>query len=244
MHHVSQGLSPRARGNLASADISAPIGGSIPACAGQPPTIFARRGPRQVYPRVRGATGEGRKSTGRRRGLSPRARGNRGVETLETLRQRSIPACAGQPAKGGSQRAVGEVYPRVRGATRPTFGAIGSIRGLSPRARGNPRDAIDVGGLVGSIPACAGQPSERAARAGSERVYPRVRGATPTERMFAARATGLSPRARGNRWRMRFKSGGKRSIPACAGQPRMARARPARGWVYPRVRGATRSTFS
>ncbi len=112
-----EGLSPRARGNR---EVSAVLGvgrGSIPACAGEPIHPGAISIADQVYPRVRGGTCSRIKLLEAVCGLSPRARGNRSIDMILILCDRSIPACAGEP-HGGRHRARGAaVYPRVRGGT-------------------------------------------------------------------------------------------------------------------------------
>ena len=51
-------------------------------------------------------------------------------------------------------------------------------RGLSPRVRGNPQPLAEVFHTLGSIPACAGEPSRSATWACIQTVYPRVCGGT------------------------------------------------------------------
>ena len=50
---------------------------------------------------------------------------------------------------------------------------------------------------------------------------------------------GLSPRVRGNHSAPYLPTLGRRSIPACAGEPPTARRALPRSWVYPRVCGGT-----
>ena len=71
------GLSPRVRGN--QVDRAARQNGerSIPACAGEPSLSFLSVVLAEVYPRVCGGTRRRRMVRRRRRGLSPRVRGNR-----------------------------------------------------------------------------------------------------------------------------------------------------------------------
>ena len=54
---VSDGLSPRVRGNPLCLDASAPHRWSIPACAGEPTSRMGRKRRDMVYPRVCGGTG-------------------------------------------------------------------------------------------------------------------------------------------------------------------------------------------
>ena len=97
MMAVSKGLSPRMRGNLATAQISARRRRSIPAYAGEPETAQILAISAEVYPRVCGGTLYRCKQPRRSRGLSPRMRGNRRRIPLGDAPPRSIPAYAGEP---------------------------------------------------------------------------------------------------------------------------------------------------
>ena len=113
---ANSGLSPRVRGNPASAADVARRRGSIPACAGEPQAGSGTVIERRVYPRVCGGTtfcGVRKAICG---GLSPRVRGNLESLTQEQVTARSIPACAGEPIRASI--ALPELYglsPRVRG---------------------------------------------------------------------------------------------------------------------------------
>ena len=93
------GLSPRVRGNLAQGPILDPFCGSIPACAGEPARVGCSMTTRTVYPRVCGGTDPGPGVLRRADGLSPRVRGNLPPLDRYGHTQRSIPACAGEPAQ-------------------------------------------------------------------------------------------------------------------------------------------------
>ena len=153
------GLSPRARGNPASAPRCASRSGSIPACAGEPVGGLLTRAQLKVYPRVRGGTARRVESHRSTLGLSPRARGNLSEVAAHQVKSRSIPACAGEPAKSASGELQYPVYPRVRGGTMKVAQAEKAAAGLSPRARGNHRRGLPDGPGRGSIPACAGEPA-------------------------------------------------------------------------------------
>ena len=79
IQHAPQGLSPHARGNHVLRHISDRCRRTIPACTGKP--VSGKRPLRMVmdYPRMHGETG--RDAAGRHDdpGLSPHARGNRGL---------------------------------------------------------------------------------------------------------------------------------------------------------------------
>ncbi len=70
-------------------------------------------------------------------------------------------------------------------------------------------------------------------------VYPRLCGGTLVAVDAAARNAGLSPPVRGNPCMAADPGHGRRSIPACAGEPRIAQVISAADRVYPRLCGGT-----
>ena len=125
------------------------------------------------------------------------------------------------------------------GGTICTPRRAGICEGLSPRVRGNQCGGNIARVVVGSIPACAGEPWCWCAARRGHRVYPRVCGGTVIITCRPANALGLSPRVRGNPpqpGRPRQCGG---SIPACAGEPSHPPGAIAPREVYPRVCGGT-----
>ena len=236
--HV-EGLSPRVRGNRALQRLGQHDLGSIPACAGEPRAGLPAPLRRRVYPRVCGGTVAMDRVEDEHTGLSPRVRGNR-LQVVDVLVDRgSIPACAGEPrGRGGSLR-CGGVYPRVCGGTAVGDGHARVHQGLSPRVRGNPVGQLPEAVARGSIPACAGEPSRRAATPWTARVYPRVCGGTDGLGRRPFLQLGLSPRVRGNQAAWNEADLPLGSIPACAGEPAGRHRRCGSGGVYPRVCGGT-----
>ena len=233
------GLSPRVRGNPHPPHRKVKREGSIPACAGEPSPPRPAKSIRRVYPRVCGGTVGSRHSNHPAAGLSPRVRGNPAGTAGAAARRGSIPACAGEPPKVGRSARWAGVYPRVCGGTGLPRTGHERHQGLSPRVRGNlVRDDVADGG-IGSIPACAGEPTRACRRGRLHGVYPRVCGGTLNGEALAFRFEGLSPRVRGNRGRNGEVAQRPGSIPACAGEPR--RRSTVGGWsrVYPRVCGGT-----
>ena len=114
--------------------------------------------------------------------------------------------------------------------------------GLSPRVRGNPALESQTTVLVGSIPACAGEPPPLHRPIPKSAVYPRVCGGTGKSLTVATSPRGLSPRVRGNRDIALPESSGYGSIPACAGEPSLGSTRTTPATVYPRVCGGTALT--
>ena len=213
--------------------------GSIPACAGEPKGNCEVATGLRVYPCVRGGTRRQECTCRYSAGLSPRARGNRcpsGSLRIERVYPRVRGGTKTDPrVRGGtgcpvSPRARGNriqdtnliaarVYPRVRGGTGCQDTVAHCRKGLSPRARGNPRRSGNSGLPDGSIPACAGEPDKSSASRGLNRVYPRVRGVTASTPRPASSPAGLSPRARGNPPFPAPRPDFEGSIPACAGEP-------------------------
>ena len=212
---------------------------SIPAWAGEPGRSSWAGAIHAVYPRVGGGTGVAWPSTTYCAGLSPRGRGNRIRPVSKRCLERSIPAWAGEPLFAARAARRAAVYPRVGGGTGEIV--VGQLRciGLSPRGRGNRFFSAFGNGLIGSIPAWAGEPSDRASCGISPGVYPRVGGGTSGIAGAEPKYWGLSPRGRGNRPQTGEKLLYVRSIPAWAGEPRpLSLARPIVR-VYPRVGGGT-----
>ena len=222
---IVPGLSPRVRGNPRIGRRPGRMGGSIPACAGEPRGKRPIRTSRKVYPRVCGGTRDEEDEMKTKKGLSPRVRGNPRVcggtivETtsavpLEGLSPRvrgnpvrgreiqenpgSIPACAGEPSRHTRLGWKARVYPRVCGGTLTEEALRAAETGLSPRVRGNLRPQIPGRRRTGSIPACAGEPRWERCQERQYRVYPRVCGGTPDSTRWRRRMKGLSPRVRGN----------------------------------------------
>ena len=234
------GLSPRVRGNRLLPYAGVRKHRSIPACAGEPSAAHRSVRATGVYPRVCGGTGRIAHNQNRVKGLSPRVRGNLPHRAAGTIRQGSIPACAGEPRVCCTQARTQKVYPRVCGGTLPCGPPSTSTAGLSPRVRGNRVATIIALGLVRSILACAGEPAGPPSLSPATRVYPRVCGGTPSPLAIRWQSPGLSPRVQGNLPHRAAGTIRQGSIPACAGEPYRRGMQSPSGQVYPRVCGGTR----
>ena len=212
---------------------------SIPARAGEPYHYGAIGRYRRVYPRACGGTADSMSMKQRRRGLSPRVRGNLNRVGDYRKRQRSIPARAGEPGSACALRRHTWVYPRACGGTHHRPDQEGSRGGLSPRVRGNPNVECIASPRKRSIPARAGEPYSGCKAHSRPRVYPRACGGTPTVGTNPPAAGGLSPRVRGNLSASASASGRVGSIPARAGEPRANGVRLRQAGVYPRACGGT-----
>ena len=234
-----QGLSPRVRGNHYPGRGACLSLRSIPACAGEPGGELGHIENHAVYPRVCGGTERMAVRLQAMRGLSPRVRGNRPAAGAGVLRLRSIPACAGEPPSATNWHSSLQVYPRVCGGTTPPDTSSKAIEGLSPRVRGNRASSRLCSTGLRSIPACAGEPGQLPLVLNRAEVYPRVCGGTVARRREQGSGRGLSPRVRGNPDVYIIAVHIGRSIPACAGEPRLSTMPAWSLWVYPRVCGGT-----
>ena len=105
--------------------------------------------------------------------------------------------------------------------------------------RGNRSRRASASAGHGSIPAHAGEPGGISDCPRRRWVYPRACGGTAVSRSAETGSGGLSPRMRGNRCAVSPMAGGRRSIPAHAGEPAISNYP---GWgteVYPRACGGT-----
>ena len=172
------GLSPRVRGNPKQDICESRIGGSIPACTGEPEALEEPWLDPTVYPRVYGGTDEPWMGIPGHQGLSPRVRGNPRLGQVGESARGSIPACTGEPNPIRQRRRDGEVYPRVYGGTARRLLQWVWGAGLSPRVRGNLPGDTNTVAVTRSIPACTGEPPASFARSEERKVYPRVYGGT------------------------------------------------------------------
>ena len=145
----------------------------------------------------------------------------------------------GNPGFGSWLSSSTKVYPRACGGT--VIQRVGGYfkRGLSPRVRRNRRRLGRERVVHGSIPARAGEPQRRRARAGPLGVYPRACGGTLHRETGISPIVGLSPRVRGNLLSPHRIPEEMRSIPARAGEPCWPTALTCATKVYPRACGGT-----
>ena len=138
---LCRGLSPRVRGNRYDVQGRDPLRGSIPARAGEPCSWRRSACAGPVYPRACGGTIAGHLGVLDESGLSPRVRGNHWAVPSATRFAGSIPARAGEPRAGAPPTPASPVYPRACGGTPRIRVGNGLCEGLSPRVRGNLREA-------------------------------------------------------------------------------------------------------
>ncbi len=129
-----------------------------------------------VYPRWRGELDRTASVVSSGSGLSPLARGTPVFANLWTIAIRFIPAGAGNTVDGEFFIAGAPVYPRWRGEHDRLRHLAVADQGLSPLARGTPRQKVNAAKNERFIPAGAGNTIEIVFGIYSEAVYPRWRG--------------------------------------------------------------------
>ena len=237
--HRRVGLSPRSRGNPRPSCGHGGPGRTIPALAGEPRPFTFVIGKTRDYPRARGGTRSSFTLGYRQPGLSPRSRGNLRLLEPNTDLRGTIPALAGEPVSVTKSGYQPRDYPRARGGTSSRFCPVRSRPGLSPRSRGNLRHRSLASARSGTIPALAGEPHSFRRRALRSKDYPRARGGTVWSVGSLMKASGLSPRSRGNRNRSNLSKIRTGTIPALAGEPETTHSRFWSKRDYPRARGGT-----
>ena len=95
---LGMGRPPRMRGSLVVFVQDANRFGSIPACAGEPPSRLCDLAGRGVDPRVCGGAGISHAAPPLHPGRSPRVRGSPMPTARGDFERGSIPACAGEPS--------------------------------------------------------------------------------------------------------------------------------------------------
>ena len=191
------GSSPLARGLRGRGRPDGGDEGIIPARAGFTAGSRARARRRSDHPRSRGVYSSASQSMHHMTGSSPLARGLRRDVSLETERDRIIPARAGFTSRPGAGSHGARDHPRSRGVYRPLASGPPRCGGSSPLARGL-RHPLG-GGARGPriIPARAGFTAPSPPPAAPAGDHPRSRGVYLNRTSSEPMRRGSSPLARG-----------------------------------------------
>ena len=150
------GSSPRVRGTQHAVRLADGGRGIIPACAGN---TLARKAER-AFPRDH-----------------PRVCGEHAAFDIDiAVNLGIIPACAGNTASASTLRLTARDHPRVCGKHSYVICKAATLAGSSPRVRETPVEVAEPCGLVGIIPACAGNTSANNDEYLLMRDHPRVCG--------------------------------------------------------------------
>ena len=176
-------------------------------------------------------------------GSSPRVRGIRVCRGVRCIRDRFIPACAGNTIPSRQCRQRNPVHPRVFGEYAPPDIMDSVFVGSSPRVRGIRCVLLRYCPNGRFIPACAGNTLKRLNPDPSTTVHPRVCGEYMTLATGPTPISGSSPRVRGIRSQQEYCDRARRFIPACAGNTELGAYTSPLQAVHPRVCGEYRIGF-
>ena len=190
-----------------------------------------------VHPRMRGERDTEKPAQRIRDGSSPHARGTRHRARPRQLRQRFIPACAGNAHSGWRGRQLQAVHPRMRGERMSSKNLVARGDGSSPHARGTQRAPRTHRTGRRFIPACAGNAILVSLPTISPKVHPRMRGERIDLYIITQGPNGSSPHARGTLEETTINPLITRFIPACAGNALMESTPVGYCSVHPRMRG-------
>ena len=192
------GPSPRAWGSLPPPHLAATGRRSIPTCVGLTGVWWCRGRRSTVHPHVRGAHGDQRRASPRRRGSIPTCVGLTLPESGQPPLASVHPHVRGahQDQANGTLKAA--VHPHVRGAHADHVYARAEADGPSPRAWGSPGGFPRAASGPRSIPTCVGLTEMPSPVRCSAAVHPHVRGAHPRRIWAASSSSGPSPRAWGS----------------------------------------------
>ena len=191
------GPSPRVRGIPHDGGDQHRSDGSIPARAGNPVAASSELTVVGVHPRACGESRSHSRTVSTGTGPSPRVRGILRDTRSPGRPTGSIPARAGNPRRRGQRLDDRAVHPRACGESGVLRGRRRTGGGPSPRVRGIPAGAPGRDRGPASIPARAGNPSERLPGPRLERVHPRACGESRCRDAAEAWRVGPSPRVRG-----------------------------------------------
>ena len=231
------GSSPRGRGTPTSRPRPPPRPRFIPAWAGNASGALCAFGDKTVHPRVGGERAAVAARNPRGAGSSPRGRGTQTRPPVRLPTRRFIPAWAGNATGVGACAPGSTVHPRVGGERAELRQRDFPETGSSPRGRGTPASPASSGTWRRFIPAWAGNAGAASPGCSAATVHPRVGGERVVPISTVATSVGSSPRGRGTRVPVLFRSTSRWFIPAWAGNARAGIHRLHGHAVHPRVGG-------
>ena len=235
---VRAGSSPRVRGKLFRWRRMCQRQRIIPARAGQTQPARRNTSHRPDHPRACGANATAVDNCVPGNGSSPRVRGKLPVGDAGDLRDRIIPARAGQTPSASPARPSSPDHPRACGANLGVAAIKMAADGSSPRVRGKRGRSCEHAVRTRIIPARAGQTtvSQNPIRESTD--HPRACGANVSVFLDRRGVGGSSPRVRGKRHPPAPEKKPMRIIPARAGQTGTRPESPRTATDHPRACGA------
>ena len=214
------GSSPLTRGARDGIRHGIPPWRLIPAHAGSTakasPPVFSI----SAHPRSRGEHAKKSKSRNLGKGSSPLARGTPQGNFTLAVKERLIPACAGNTAPHSQSAKPRSAHPRSRREHSSKVCCVSAQPGSSPLARGTPDTLHEKVPRERLIPAHAGNTLGTAAGYPHATAHPRSRGEHHKEGIKNGHVCGSSPLARGTLLLRATGGVNFRLIPARAGNTR------------------------
>ena len=173
---VFSGSSPLSRGILPASWAARTASRIIPALAGNTASWSSPLRYDEDHPRSRGEYPAHWASASHQDGSSPLSRGIPPTCGNTSWRTGIIPALAGNTLPLAADKAQGPDHPRSRGEYVAASPRPKAVPGSSPLSRGIPPTLYHSIGLVGIIPALAGNTLPRTRREGGLQDHPRSRG--------------------------------------------------------------------
>ena len=212
------GSSPLTRGKPATYQVTAKLGGLIPAHAGKTALAASPSGSWRAHPRSRGENSTPKKLPSKLPGSSPLTRGKPGRVPRGMHARGLIPAHAGKTSWNRRPTPTARAHPRSRGENLTGRQGLGKSWGSSPLTRGKRRSQpVDLPG-DGLIPAHAGKTYQFCEHNQQPKAHPRSRGENIVSRIIVFTFRGSSPLTRGKRAFRRVPRGHPGLIPAHAGK--------------------------
>ena len=231
------GSSPLSRGILNARHINLRWIRIIPALAGNTTPAKASWSASSDHPRSRGEYMGGAVWIRYLVGSSPLSRGIRMVNSQEEVRERIIPALAGNTTSGSVTLAALPDHPRSRGEYQIQAENRRLLHGSSPLSRGIRDERFQCHQHSGIIPALAGNTPLFELEILCEPDHPRSRGEYPLTINLFPLILGSSPLSRGIQTVSEKSWEGGRIIPALAGNTPFQRGTTGSATDHPRSRG-------
>ena len=231
------GSSPRGRGTHVVGDRWVCGARFIPAWAGNTATHILSFSLSPVHPRVGGEHSRTMARLTHWAGSSPRGRGTHQGHGYAEVRDRFIPAWAGNTRSPRLKPCWCSVHPRVGGEHPAKLRTVLRSVGSSPRGRGTLEEYRYRTAHIRFIPAWAGNTFRYPAEALPTTVHPRVGGEHIAGGGVTASENGSSPRGRGTPVARTTTRCRRRFIPAWAGNTSCGTPGGSAHTVHPRVGG-------
>ena len=212
------GSSPLTQGKRRCIDPVPETVGFIPTHAGKTSSSSCITGLSPAHPHSRGENSAMLKHRDITGGSSPLTRGKLGVDALNTLDERLIPAHAGKtltPTRGSTST---QAHPRSHGENYSASTRIATRLGSSPLTQGKPPPLWHARASFQLIPAHAGKTSSVRPRCIPSRAHPRSHGENDKNARSTASFSGSSPLTRGKLRAQQRSSALRGLIPTHAGK--------------------------